>query len=209
MLFRSPWRVAGNLLAATPQPGQVLEWLQSMVFSVCIRVYDSKSVCRCRCYVAPPTPEFHLPANFPPIPLYLLDGSNAESRGQGLRSVPFARTRLVNPEQLHPQRVAPQAAYRDWLRSVGDRRTEAACSLASVERNLTWTSNQQLRKAVAEEHGLILRAFQGMVAELDKAGRLPLAAASSLRPNVDLEVLDYRGEAWQIQLPSIASLLPR
>ena len=41
-----PWRVAGNLLAATPQPGQVLEWLQSMVFSVRIRVYDSKSLCR-------------------------------------------------------------------------------------------------------------------------------------------------------------------
>lgn len=204
------WRVCGNLLAARAESPFALHCAQTLCYGVTIVVVDSKPPpCRCRLFVAPVVPELQLPAGFPPIPVYRLDPSNDESRAAGLRCVPFRRERLQQQEQLTEPWVSSQRAYRDWLCSMGDRRTQAACDVTETERKVTWNSVQQLRKVVLEWHNQIARRHNAMLEELVRAGRIPAAAAKSLRPNVALELRDDRGELNAPPLPPPASLLPR
>lgn len=203
------WRVCGNMLAARAEPSFALNCVQALSYELRIVLVDSKPPpCRCRCFVAPVIPKLQLPAGFPPIPVYRLDASNDESRANGLRCLPFQRERLQEMAQLTDPMVSTQRAYRDWLCSMGDRQTKAACDVTGVERRVTWCSVQQLRKAVLALHEPIARRHQAMLDELARAGRIP-AGARSMRANVDVVIDDCRGEPDLHPLPPTASLLPR
>jgi hypothetical protein len=204
------WRVCGNLLATRATPEFALACVQSLVYGLTVKVVDSKPPpCRCHCFGGPVASKLQLPAGFPPIPVYRLDASNDESRAAGLRCVPFQRERLLEPKQLDTTPVSPQRAYRDWLCSMGDRRTAAACDLPPLERKLIWGSAQQLRKVVAESYQQIVRHHRAMLDELVRAGRIAAEAAKMQRPNVELEIVDDRGEVGHRPLPVAASLLPK
>jgi hypothetical protein len=186
------WLASGNLLVGFGGADFVMTCLRNVEFAIEISVHDRQD----RGY--PPScgigpSRRPVPTKMPPMPYYSLLRQHAKV--DGAMPVIYSSRELTDNEDRGDSsgssRMNAQSCYRMWLRSMGGRKTRAACD-HDLQLSVGLMSNGSLRTIVRRHQAVIRREFAGMVAELRRRGVIEAGQAALLQPRISVRLVDRR-----------------